>query len=267
MPWGKLVGMEREERLNGGDVSEVHRIGDRVHRVVGAFAPAVDALLAHLADRLPGVVPRPYPPDPRGRQVLDFLDGTPLDFPLPDWATQDHQLVHVGRLIRRVHDAQAGFVEPHDAAWAALPGTPGPAEVVCHTDLTPQNLLHRDRRPAALIDWDMAAPSTRSWELAGAARWWVPFMRPERAALAGFAPRSFSELVNRLSVLVDAYDHGSVTTAGVLDVLPDRLRAGLALHRERGPAGDPGFVRMAAAGSLDEIGRDLEWLEHALGSS
>lgn len=39
----------------------------------------------------------------------------------------------------------------------------------CHTDLTPQNLLHRTDRSAALIDWDMAAPSTRVWELAGAA--------------------------------------------------------------------------------------------------
>lgn len=259
--------MQREERLSGGDVSEVHRIGnsrDRVHRSGGAFTPAVDALLAHLAPRLPGVVPQPFPGDAQGRQVLEFLEGDPLDFPLPAWATREEQLIDLGRLVRRVHDAQEGFVAPPGARWAALPGTPGPPEIVCHTDLTPQNLLHRDRRPAALIDWDMAAPSTRVWELAGAARWWVPFEHPASAAQADFPPASFAALAARLEVLLGAYDHALVTPAAVLAMLPDRLRAGMALHRERAAAGEPGFVRMVAAGSLERIARDLDWLNGEL---
>jgi phosphotransferase family enzyme len=52
----------------------------------------------------------------------------------------DEQLAASARLLRRYHDAIAG---------SALPGG---AEVVCHHDYGPWNLVWRDERPVAIIE-------------------------------------------------------------------------------------------------------------------
>ena len=65
-------GEAREERLPGGHVGGAVRVGGTVRRPAGPWAPAVHALLAHLAPRLPGV-PEVLGLDDRGREVLSYL--------------------------------------------------------------------------------------------------------------------------------------------------------------------------------------------------
>ena len=74
---GEGVGMtgdavEGEERLPGGHLGGAVRVGGTVRRPAGPWTPAVHALLAHLAPRLPGV-PRVLGLDDRGRPVLGGL--------------------------------------------------------------------------------------------------------------------------------------------------------------------------------------------------
>ena len=152
-------GAHPEVPLGGGRLTQgVVRVGDTVRRPMGPHSPFVHRLLRHLeavgfegAPRLLGI-------DEQGREVLSFLDGwVPPN--LSRFA--DHALVAAARLLRRFHDATAG---------SALAGR---HEVVCHNDPSPCNAVFVDGHPAALIDFDHAAPGNRLRDVAYAGWLWT----------------------------------------------------------------------------------------------
>ena len=67
-----------EEVHLAGNVGGAVRVGGTVHRATGPWTPAVHALLAYLADRVPHI-PRVLGYDDRGREVLSYLPGRVLD--------------------------------------------------------------------------------------------------------------------------------------------------------------------------------------------
>ena len=102
-----------------------------------------------------------------------------------------------------MHDAQDGFALPTGVAWPTdLPVQATPDDVVCHNDLFWPNVVFRDGRPVALIDWDLAAPAPRLYDLASAANYWVPLRPDEQAAGSGLPTRGRGA---RLRLLCDAY--------------------------------------------------------------
>ena len=111
-----------ETALVGGDVNVgdqvVVRVGDTVRRPVGPHTDAVDALLRHFEAVGFDGAPRALGRDERGRQVLSFVEGEPGLPPVP---AGDHVLSELGALLRRMHDAQAGFVAPPDGGVALRP--------------------------------------------------------------------------------------------------------------------------------------------------
>jgi hypothetical protein len=146
--------------LAGGNTHDgVVRVGETVRRPAGAWTPAVHALLRHLASR-GADVPLPRGLDERGREVLDYIPGVVV---WPDHAElmrDDAFLVAVAEHIRRLHDAVADFVPPADASWMPLAPDPvGPAEIVCHNDLGPWNLVVGADGRLTFIDWDPLLPS------------------------------------------------------------------------------------------------------------
>jgi hypothetical protein len=186
-----------EEPLAGGNVNgPVVRIGATVRRAAGPWTPAVHALLAHLQAVGFRGAPRPLGLDERGREVLEFVAGEPAWPEAPFHRLDpDDQLARVGRLIRELHDAVAGFTPPPDARWQEL-WPPHGDEIIAHHDLAPWNLVLGEDR-WAFIDWDGAAPGTRRWDLAYALHGFVPL-----SAGDGWPPATFG---HRMRVLVDAY--------------------------------------------------------------
>jgi len=101
----------------------------------------------------------------------------------------------------------AGFAPPPGAQWQVLMPADGD-EIIAHHDLAPWNLIMGDRE-WAFIDWDVAAPGTRLWDLA--------------YAMHGFAPLSANpahhraDAGRRLRLIADAY---GLTEQQRLDVIP-----------------------------------------------
>lgn len=152
-----------EQELTGGNTTGVVRIADTVHREAGPWTPTVQGLLAHVRAAGMTEVPAPLGLDDWGREIVSFLPGDVPDWPAPEWLWAEHVLADAGRLLRRFHDATAGF-SPSDAVWR-LPAHE-PAEVVCHNDAAPYNMVFRDGRLVGLIDFDTASPGPRVRDLA-----------------------------------------------------------------------------------------------------
>lgn len=152
--------------LEGGNATAgVVRVGDTVRKPWAPTTPAVHELMRTLASAdvdVPAVLGR----DGQGRQILEFVPGTPaLDAP----ALTLDELARVGRLIRSVHEASEGFTPSTPTPWEPLLPVPdGPTDLICHGDLTPWNLILGKRW--VFIDWDGAAPSSRLWDLAYSAQ-------------------------------------------------------------------------------------------------
>lgn len=176
--------MQDERSLSGGNsAGAVFRAGETVRKPWTPASPHVHAYVAALREA--GVdAPAPLGRDERGRQVWEFVPG-----PLAGEALTPSELHRVGAMVRAIHEASAGFALPADAVWDSAIPAPG-AELVCHNDLAPWNLVTGERW--VFIDWDAAAPSTRLWDLAYAAQAFTlndPSRSPAEAAadLAAFA--------------------------------------------------------------------------------
>lgn len=216
-----------EEVLAGSGYGQVPvvRVGDTVRRRTGPHTPAVHALLRHLEAVGFDGAPRVLGIDERGREVLTYLPGDEgRDIP-----HDDRTLAEAASLIRRFHDAVAGFDPPPDAGWRtshqpACISTGGLAAcdlIVCHNDLAPYNTIYTpDRRPWALIDFDLAAPGPATWDLAYAAWRFVPLYTDADCRLIGLPVRPRGP---RLRAFCAAY--GLADATGFLDVLRTRLQS------------------------------------------
>ncbi|WP_347257173.1 aminoglycoside phosphotransferase family protein [Actinomadura sp. RB99] len=152
----------------------ITRVADTVRRPVRPFTATIQAYLAHLRQAGFSDAPKPLGIDEQGREVLSFVEGDVLREPLSPEATGEDVLAALAGLIRRLHDAAQRWTPPRDAVWATLPGTEAiplvdtGAELVGHRDYCPGNVVFRNGLPAALIDFDLARPTTRVYDIANA---------------------------------------------------------------------------------------------------
>ncbi len=167
--------------LAGGlaGAGRVVRIGDTVRRPAGPYSSAVHALLTHLERVGFEGAPRFLGVDGQGRSIVDYLDGDVAMPPYPAWSADDDLFDSVAELQHRYHQAVATFDPDPALTWNPLLAQPDPHAqrgplLVGHNDLCLENVVVRDGRAVALIDFDMAAPVERAWDLAVALRHWVP---------------------------------------------------------------------------------------------
>jgi hypothetical protein len=225
--------MTSDGALAGGVANRgrVVRVGGTVHRPRGPYSEAVHTLLRHLEasgfDGAPRVVGR-Y----RDTEVLGYIDGAAANPPEPEWALTDDALHSVAVLLRDYHRHARGFGVPDGLAWQRPLPTEWRGDIVTHNDPHPANVVFRDGRAVALIDFDLAAPGSVAFELAVAACFWAP-LREERDIDDSRAGRG----LERFRLLLDAYGappelrHDVVratraANAWISDIIEDGYQAG-----------------------------------------
>jgi hypothetical protein len=225
----------REMPLRGGltNAGLVTRVGDTVRRPQSATSPATHALLEHLERVGFDAAPRLLGIDERGREVLSYIPGEAAIEPHPDWALTDEALVSVAELLRRFHDAVASF-DPAGHRWPPTVPAPFRGGLICHNDPNLDNVIFAGGRAVALIDFDLAGPGSRAWDVACAARLWAP-LRADPDVPATLAGRS----LERLRLFADAYGLPQRERARVVEALPsaqewcyDVVRAAVARGHE-----------------------------------
>jgi hypothetical protein len=256
------------ERI-GGRTNEVVRIGNQVRRKSGPQTLTVHRLLSHLRARGFDAAPRAIGLDADGRELLEFIPGEAGAQPLPAWLETHDAIASFGALVRRYHDASASFEHRGDDQWFLPPREP--REVVCHGDLSPENTIFRDGRAVALIDFDIAHPGSRAWDLGWAAHGFVPLTTPAAGAdVAAWLSRQ----AQRLMALCTGYGLDAIDPLAVLEHAVERLGIVAADIERLAATGIPAFQESLAAGHpvqfrahaafMHEHARDLRNLAYGL---
>jgi hypothetical protein len=246
---------EPEVLLVGGIANrgQVVRVGDTVRRPQRATSPAIHALLRHLADVGFAGAPRFLDVDDQGREVLSYVPGTAVMPPYPAWSLTDAALISVAHLLRDYHLAVSTF-DSRLYVWPPSPPEPFAGELVSHNDVNLDNVVFRDERAVALIDFDLASPGCRVWDVACAARLWAP-LRPD----AYIRDRRRGRALDRLRLFVDSY--------GLADVDRDRLMTAVRRNHEwlyaivgtEAANGHSGFGDYWAGGAMERAERTSQW--------
>ncbi|MDQ1626448.1 MAG: hypothetical protein QOI54_192 [Actinomycetota bacterium] len=248
--------MTVEQPLLGGTANRgrVVRVGDTVRRPLRPASAATHALLRHLeavgfdgAPRLLGV-------DDRGREVLSYVEGEAVVPPYPPWAMTDAALVSVAHLLRDYHDATSGFrADRHE--WSSTVPAPFRGDgVTTHNDPNLDNIVFRDGRAVALIDFDLASPGSRAWDVACAGRLWAPL----RAAVDVTDARRGAG-VERFRRFVDAYGLTGKERASVVEAVPETHDWCYAVVAGGAQAGNEGFADYWWHGGADRAARTRAW--------
>lgn len=244
--------MASEGAFGGGVANRgrVVRVGGTVHRPSGPHSDAVHALLRHLElsgfDGAPRVVGR-Y----RDTEVLGYVDGEAANPPEPEWALTDDALHSVAVLLRDYHAHARDFDVADEVAWQRPLPREWQGDVITHNDPHPANVVFRNGRAVALIDFDLAAPGSVAFELAVTACFWAP-LRDERDIHDSRAGRT----LERLRLLLDSYGASpglrrdvvratGAANAWISDIIEDGSRAGHPAFTEEWAAWSGRYARAA----------------------
>ncbi len=240
------------EVLFGGlaNAGAVLRRGDAVERPAPPHAVHLHAHLRALREQGFDGVPVPLGLSASGRRErLSYVPGEVAVDPHPPWTWTDDVLRSVGALLRRMHDAAAAVPPGGAAGWptdlADPEGAAAPGAVVCHNDVCPENVVFRDGRAAALIDFDLAAPGRPVWDVAMTARYWAPMRGRD-----GLDPS------HRLRVLADGYGLGRADRAALPRVIEQATAVCRAFVERRVERGDAAYTA-----AYEESGRAV-WDRH-----
>jgi hypothetical protein len=238
--------------------SGVVRIGQTVRRPAHRNTPTVQSLLKHLEEKGFDEAPRALGIDKEGREMVSYINGTAGHYPLRPYVLSESTLIQVALLLRRYHDASASFSPPATSGW----GCPvaGRREVFCHGDAGPYNIIFRNGKPVALIDFERATPGPRIWDIGFAVYRFAPLCDlPE----AGLTPGFLRRIALRIRAFLTAY--GVAESNGLFDWIQLRLKTEIDLF-ECAKADDlTGRQVKIDAGHLDLYKRDLRQIEEVSG--
>jgi hypothetical protein len=235
----------------------VTRIGDTVRRPQDALSEPVHALLRHLEEKGFEGAPRHLGEDAAGREVLSYLEGDVPIQPVPSWAFTDSVLVSVAELMRRYHHA----VEDFDATpfrWRTKVPDPYRRGLVSHNDPNLDNVVFRDGKAVALIDFDLASPGSVEWDLAAAARLWVPLRDPE-----DLPAEVVDRVEDRLRLFADAYGLTGEARREMVHAVPENQVWGYDIVREAARDGHPGYADYWR-NAQERFDRENAWLTRNL---
>lgn len=188
------------------------------------------------------LAPRALGIDSDGREILTYVPGEVVWPDRGDLIESDGAISSVAQWIRKFHDAVSDF-DSNGYEWSHRSRDPTceATGLICHNDLSTWNLI-KSPEGWTFIDWDLAAPGRRSWDLAWTLLSLVPF-NPKSSL-------SDERVAHRLRVFCDAYG-ADLVPPDVVDVARQRSAYEAERIRVLGAAGEPPFDRLLAEGHLE----------------
>jgi hypothetical protein len=239
------------------DVTRHERVvvaGDVVRRAAYPWTPSVHALLTHLRNSGLDCVPEPFG-IADGVETVSFIEGEAGALCWPHQATE-RGLGSAARLLRHVHDASRGWTPPDDAHWgiAAQPS----AQVICHGDPGPWNMVWRDGEAVGIFDWDFAHPAPAMHDVAYALEYMTPFRADEEALRwLGFARPP--QRARRMAVFIEAYGGVDSSLQELIEAVIGQQVASIQIVRDLAARGIEPQRTWVADGYLATRRAQVDW--------
>jgi aminoglycoside phosphotransferase (APT) family kinase protein len=198
----------------------------------------------------------PFGIDEDGREHLEFIDGDVPRSPYPAWSQSDSALASIAELLRGLHDASHGF-DPRGLTWNDALADPAGGTLICHNDVEPSNVVFRNGRAAAFIDFEFAAPGRPIYDLAQLARLCVPIEDDVDQGRIGWRR---ADRPARLRLVADAYgltQDGRTELLFAVEDAIDRIEA--AARRNLFGGGQQRAEMLAATGGIEKYERRRSW--------
>ncbi|WP_079480260.1 phosphotransferase [Halobacillus salinus] len=256
-----MEGYEKEEKLSGGNVSNVFRKGNKVFREMKPDSDKVHQLLQHLEKKRFPFAPKFLEIDEHGREVLSYIEGVAGNYPLPSYMWSEDVLHKIAVILRQYHEAVSDF--PFDETWETIDLTPEPYEVICHNDFAIYNLIFHNQSPVGIIDFDLAGPGPRLWDVAYALYTCVPLSRLHHSedgqAIYYDSERDSSVVRKRVKLFMQSY--GRNLGSDVMDMVVLRLEALCRTMERKALEGDSAFQEMIEEGHKEHYLEDIEFVQ------
>lgn len=255
---------QHEEKLIGGNVSHVTRIENTVRRELKPGSERIHQLLQHLSAKGFDYAPKFLGIDEKNREVLSFIEGEAGNYPLKTYMWSDKALIGIAKMLRLYHDAVSDF--PDVSGWTLMDLTPDPIEVICHNDFAIYNIIFNQKMPVGVIDFDVAAPGPRLWDIAYTLYTCVPLSRhyyAENGEQVHYSStRDAGRIKQRVALFFDTYGIEGMKEE-CLDMVLLRLEGLCHYMKRKAAEGDAAFQKMMEEGHFDHYQKDIEFIrEH-----
>lgn len=248
------------EKLSGGNVSDVYRFGNTVHRELKPQSFQIHMLLSHLEKKGFQHAPQLMGVD-NGKEVLTYLKGEAGNYPLKEYMWSDEVLKDIAKMLRLYHDSVSDF--SFDENWKPLDHTPAPYEVICHNDFAVYNIIFHNEKPIGIIDFDNAAPGPRLWDIVYTLYTCIPLSRyhlaPSNGELVQYDPVQDDRIKQRIKLFFESY--GQKVAENYLEMLVMRLEVLCKTICRKSDEGDAAFQRMVKDGHLEHYQKDIKFIQ------
>lgn len=255
-----MTNYDNEERLKGGNVSEVYRSGDTVRRKLKPDSTKIHRLLKHLEMKGFYYAPRFLGIDEKGREILSFIEGEAGNDPLKEYMWSDDVLKEIARMLRLYHDTVEDFPLSND--WIPIDNTPNNMEVLCHNDFARYNIIFDQERPVGIIDFDVAGPGPRLWDIVYTLYTCVPLSRFWISETGEKTYYNSSQDANRIKQRVQLFfeSYGEEMNEDYLDMLLLRIEGLCKTIIRKAQEGDINFEKMIKDGHLEHYQKDMNFI-------
>ncbi|MBE4909848.1 phosphotransferase [Bacillus luteolus] len=252
---------KKEETLAGGNVSNVIRLGDTVRRELKQDSNKIHKLLKHLENKGFWYAPKFLGIDDKNREILSFIQGEAGNYPLKEYMWSDEVLKEIAKILRQYHDAVRDF--PLSDEWKPIDNTPNKIEVVCHNDFAIYNLIFNHEKPVGIIDFDVAAPGPRLWDIAYTLYTCIPLSRlyhTETGKAVYYNSTLDAERIKRrIELFFETYGVKGMED-DYLEMVLLRLEGLCKYMKRKAGEGDKAFQKMIDEGHLDHYQLDIEFI-------
>ncbi|WP_283747046.1 phosphotransferase [Bacillus cereus] len=254
---------ENEEMLTGGNVSNVYRSGDTVRRELKPDSIKIHKLLKHLENKGFNYAPKFLGIDEKDREILSFIEGEAGNYPLQEYMWSNDVLKEIAKMLRLYHDSVSDF--SIENSWQSIDNTPQPFEVLCHNDFAIYNLIFNHKRPVGIIDFDVAGPGPRLWDIAYTFYTCIPLSRVYYSETGEGVYYNSLQHADRIKKRVKLFfeSYGEGIEEDYLEMVLLRLEGLCKTIKRKASEGDIAFQKMIDEGHIEHYQNDIKFIrEH-----